>query len=347
MNFRDQSFRTLVILTTLVVSSVGIIIIISETLDISSYNYIFVITVSLSLMALLLTFTQLFSRSRYPVAHNIAIIGYPRSGKTSLITCTFGEIFANRVRNFKVTLRGENTIDRINQHLALIESGVNIGPTTDQDLFAYRADVEIPSSLFGKLYKIQIGDFPGEDSRIYSEEYGKWLHNTPFFRWALEADALVFIIDLGQYLISRSENAEYVAEISSAIRAAWQNYLMFLTRRVRTRKRIPISLTFTKSDVLLNLQPDRQFPSSLINKITEKAFSEHTPQIKIIGTQELSPWKEIVEEDFSDLIIYLRSETNYFSIVYTSCFGTHENSNSRFGIEDFFKSVLPSPRFFQ
>lgn len=83
-----------------------------------------------------------YASSRLPRAYSIAVIGYPRSGKTFLITAIFGELFSERLSELKTIPRGKETIERINRDLENLEIGRSLGPTTDQDRFAYRTDVE-------------------------------------------------------------------------------------------------------------------------------------------------------------------------------------------------------------
>jgi type IV secretory pathway ATPase VirB11/archaellum biosynthesis ATPase len=88
--------------------------------------------------------TQLYNellKRALPKAYDVAIIGFPKSGKTTLITALFGEIFASRITTVEATLRGQSTIERVNHDLAKLEMGEAVGPTTDQDLFAYRTTI--------------------------------------------------------------------------------------------------------------------------------------------------------------------------------------------------------------
>jgi len=104
--------------------------------------------------------------------------------------------------------------------LAKLELGKTLGPTTDQDLFAYRIDI-IRGKIFKQRYKVEIGDFPGEDSQKLTEQFGDWFHETPYFKWAMEADAFVFIIDVAE-IFNEDSAKQYAARIAQAIRAAWQ-----------------------------------------------------------------------------------------------------------------------------
>lgn len=302
------------------------------------------ITIGATASLVLIIVMQFITRSRYPIAHNVAIIGFPKSGKTTLITATFGEIFARRIRGINAELRGSSTIERVNTDLSIIESGKSLGPTTDQDLFAYRTNVYIPSFPLSRLYKVEFGDFPGNDSEEYSSEYGDWFHKTPFFKWVAEADALVFTVDIGMYLKNIGTINHYVVKVSSAIRAAWQHYLEFKVDGTRSARRTPLVLVFTKSD-LLKLGSQLRPPSLISDKslIDKLAFGETTPKIDDISQKEIESLKEQIEDDFVDLIRFMRGESKRFKIIFTSCFAFQDGN--KYGLGDFFKSVLPTNPF--
>lgn len=99
-------------------------------------------------------YASLVARKKLPLAHNVAVVGYPRSGKTTLITALFAEIFSRNISSISITPRGEETIKRINDDIARLESGRELGPTTDQDLFAYRAEMLTGKSIFAKRYML-------------------------------------------------------------------------------------------------------------------------------------------------------------------------------------------------
>lgn len=192
--------------------------------------------------------TSFLGRSRLPIAYSIAVVGFPRSGKTSLITAMFGELFAGRYLRYQVFPRGETTIERINRDLELLELGKSLGPTTDQDLFAYRADVVGGAVVFPAVYKVEIGDFPGEDSAEFAERFSDWFHQTPYFKWVMAADAFIFVVDLG-CVIDNDSTHEYVARLSRAVRAAWQRLQENHLQGERSLSWKPVALVFMKADL--------------------------------------------------------------------------------------------------
>ena len=123
---------------------------------------------ALAIFALVNIAIRQWSISGLPRAYSIAVIGYPKSGKTFLITAVFGELFSGRLFDIKTVPRGQETIERINRDLEALAIGRSLGPTTDQDLFAYRADITRGHSLFVRKYKVEIGDFPEPLLRLVS-----------------------------------------------------------------------------------------------------------------------------------------------------------------------------------
>ena len=102
-------------------------------------------------------------------SHSVAVLGYPRSGKTTLIVTIIYRIISSKLaRNFRVT--GDETIEKVTSYRNMIVRGVNIGPTGDDDTFLYRFQYDKlePNILVRILskrmrtYDIAIGDFPGE-----------------------------------------------------------------------------------------------------------------------------------------------------------------------------------------
>jgi len=260
-----------------------------------------------------------------------------------------GEIFAGRIKNVKSTLTSTSTIERVNEDLMLISSRKPLGPTTDQDLFAYRTNVEIGN--FRRTYKVEFGDFPGEDSLEYAEKYGPWLHNTEFFKWVLFADSLVFVIDVGDYLLklSQGESDEFVARMSSAIRATWQNYVNTREGGAKVARRTPVIIVFTKVDIPLRMikTGDILLPKGL--KITniesfdieDYGLGDFIPQFEDFSDfqEEQMSLKIHLFDEFQDLIIYLSSETKYVDFILTSCFGTVDGE--KIGIPHVLNGVLP------
>lgn len=273
-----------------------------------------------------------------PRAYSIGVLGFPQSGKTTLITTLFSALFARKRKNISINPRGQETINRVNDDIAKLNMGKSIGPTTDQDLFAYRANIIFKDFIFKRYYKIEIGDFPGEDSKLFEEKYGNRLHETPYFKWFIEADVFLFIIDIGEY-IKPKKRKEYIELISKAMRAAWQTLLEYHTDGRKAIHRKKLILLFTKSD-LLGLNKLIKNEDELITNIIKLGFSENVRKEEKIDLDEFEKNKNLVLNDFSELIKYLKGEDINFKYIFVSCFGLDKN-DCKFGIMELLESILP------
>lgn len=283
---------------------------------------------------------RFFSR-QLPSAYSIAVVGLPRSGKTTLITRSFNEIFSRKILGIKLLPKGSQTIERVNLDIENLETGKKLGPTTDQDLFAYRANIEFPSifPFRSRNLKVEFGDFPGEDSEELSSEENDWLHNTPFFKWVMEADSIIFVVDLAHYLSSQKNSTVYKAKVSKAIRAAWQHINEYHEKKYKLKK-MPIVLAFTKSD-LFSITTEAQDIDEVSKAIIELGF-EKAPPIVDINKRDYESGKVSACKDFNDLISFLSKETSQFDVVFVSCFG---RINGNFiGIAKMLKKIIPFGR---
>jgi hypothetical protein len=250
----------------------------------------------------------------------------------------------------RIIPRGGETIERINSQLEKIEIGQSLGPTTDQDLFAYRADIKIKSFPFMKNYKVQVGDFPGENSEKFVENYGDWLHKTPYFKWAMEADAFIFVIDLAKVLTDK--NGEYVAKIKKSFRAAWQHLYEYHVEGKKYIRNKAISIVFSKADLLFIdnfnfiryiTEPD-SLEKELHDKILNLGFNEKLPGIQSIDKYseklyDVEKKQEQISEIYSDIISYIQTSSNKLSIHFVTPFVIY--SGERYGFNVLLSKILP------
>lgn len=290
-----------------------------------------------------------FKRSafRAPRSYNVAVVGFPQSGKTTLIISLFGAAFARNLP-FKMMPRGSQTIELVNESLEMLDKGDALGPTEDQDLFAFRADVTFGRFPFPITYKVEFGDFPGRYSQDYAQKYGHWLHTTDFFKWVADSDAIIFVVDLGRYLGNMKSRMNYVAEMTKALRAAWQHYLDINPHRVKEVRSHPVTIAFNKADLIQRvpegiavngLEDYNVAEKTIEKKIAEFGFGNKVPPIVEINPKALKRGTIQVEKDFAELIDYFRANAPNTHIVFTSSFGLLQNK--RLGISDLFLSVFP------
>ncbi|MDG4562468.1 MAG: 50S ribosome-binding GTPase [Candidatus Competibacter sp.] len=272
--------------------------------------------ISVAFGALLSAFASwVFARRTIPRSHRVAVIGFPQAGKTSLIVALFAHYFRRGVRGALILPRGEETIRRVNSLIAEVESGKGITPTTDQDLFAFRAEVNQRSALdlLSRRYKLEIGDFPGEYSEEFIASSQPWLHNTNYFEWAIGADAFLFVIDSKKALENKDN---YVATQKSAFRAAWQRireHHIDGARRLHGKSAV---LVFTKADLV----SDTSWTGSMKD-------------------QELERLNRRLDGLFADLIEYFRREIPRFRTVVTSV--VSGDSDERVGVDVVATLILP------
>lgn len=277
------------------------------------------------IIAMVITsFASLTARRKLPIAHSIAVIGLPRSGKTTLITSIFSEIFSRKINGISLSPRGDETINKVNEDIARLESGKELKATTDQDLFAYRAEMLTGSSVFSRRYKIEIGDFPGENSEELVGSNIEWLQNLPYFKWVMEADAFMFIID-ASLATSQSERLEYKARITASYRAAWQKLKDHHYDGIKSLKNKPIVIIFSKADLLIN----------------EEHASSKKPITTEINEFSLSSQQRQLEIDYKDLISFFRNESKRCSVSLSSSFAKSKTDSVRIGVKNILKGVLP------
>ncbi|MBE9595145.1 MAG: GTPase domain-containing protein [Proteobacteria bacterium] len=323
----------------MIVAIFTIIIAVGELIGVFSTEKFIISALAIFVGLVSVLFFQFFiQKYSVPWSYNVAIVGFPRSGKTTLLISLFGEIFAGMILPIRITPKGTKTIERINESLEMLKKGQALGPTKDQDRFAFRANLTIRRYHFPRTYKVEFGDFPGDESQVYSEKYGSWLHTTEFFKWVVDSDAIIFVIDLGRYLVRDESRIAYVAQISSALRAAWQHFLDSNEHRIQEVRQHPLVLVFTKAD-LFGVKKDQDTWDLIEQEIAKLGFGEDIPPIKEIDHVGLARGEARVIEDFAEVIRYFETEAPNFQVVFTSSFGLLDGK--RLGIKDFLMAVLP------
>ena len=295
--------------------------------------FLLAILLGAALSALL---TWVLAARRMPASHRVAILGFPQSGKTTLITAVFDFLFRYGAQGGSIVPRGDDTIRRLNDNLRCLELKRPVRPTTDQDLFAYRAEVETRPGFFQRRYKLEIGDFPGEDTVAFAEQYGEWLHDTPYFQWAMAADAFVLVVDVSSILLDPS--GEQVAREKSAFRAAWQRLREHHLDGKSNLSEKPLLLVFTKSDLLL-------MPQSSPDLIRDFASGTKFPDEVFLRPEDFDEKTDHIKQRFADLIAYFERESTQFKVLFLSAFVVVHGE--RLGIPELSRNILPRPAFLQ
>lgn len=282
-----------------------------------------------------------FLNLKVPQAYNVAVIGFPRAGKTTLIISLFGEILAGRMKKVRARLSTRTTIERVESGLVKLQKGEPLGPTKDQDMFAFRTVIVLGSWL-RKTLKVEIADFPG----VMSEELGdgaESMLDPEFARWVNEADAFIFVIDLARCFIGVETgiNRDYVVKARSAIRGAWQNTLNHHSAGERKLKSYPVVLAFTKADVI-NYLSDESDPD-LRETIVTYGFSKlpgRPGEVRVDAVKFLKYKQEILDA-FTDLRSFFEQTNRHYDEVFVSSLGALEEK--RLGFEELLQAILPLP----
>lgn len=271
------------------------------------------------------------------ISYNIAVIGFPESGKTTLITTLFGGIIHKKIalKNYNYLLKGNATIEKVNENLRNLDKGIPIGSTTDQTIFAYRLNIEEKYSSIirpKKMYNVEIGDFQGEmTEELINLNNNIWRHDSDFFNWVKDAHAYIFIVDLGKYFL---EKKDYVADISSSFRSAWQKILELnssQTQKIRNNKLI---LVFNKADLLLYNELYKE-------DILKIAFTQNNFNLPKLRNEEIPFYKtNDVLFDFENLISFFRNENNNFSYCFSSSLLVDDIQN-KLGLNEIANHIIP------
>jgi len=320
-----------IILSIMVVYFLGIV-----DLKHSTFTILAVITSFLGVsVSVFSTFLSKNLNKKEALMYNIAVIGLPKSGKTTFITSMFGAVMHGKIRlkGYDAILKGNSTIDKVNENLSLLDKGIPIGSTTDQTLFAYRVNIEENSSHFlrpKKEYQIEIGDFQGEMTQeLIDLKTNIWRHDSDFFNWVKKANAFVFVIDLGYYLMYKKE---YVADISKSLRSAWQKIIELNDNQIQKVSKQPVILIFNKADVLTNTNLSQ-------SEVKYLAFSEDKlPEMKYEGI--IIDTMVEIERDFEDLINFFKINCKNFNYNFYSSF-FKDKYDYRRGLSEICNHIFP------
>ena len=160
---------------------------------------------------------------------------------------------------------------------------------------------------------MSFGDFPGERSEEYVKEserrYGREEHRSvgeqallgeddaalfdgEFFRWVLECDAIIFVVDVAQYLSSKARRRQdpaqlddYAVTVSQAYIRAW-SYIVDARREGGEAREPIVVLAFTKSD-LFDVDPEKAQEESLEATMATLGFKEPLPEVRDISALEV------------------------------------------------------------
>jgi len=304
----------------------------------------------LLLLLLFIVFFQFFlfyrSRQLSIPSYRIAVIGFPRSGKTTLITVLLRHILNQERRdNVSIVLRGSSTIDKFNDDYARLERCEPLGSTTDttdKGLFTYRFDME-KGRWFKQRYKIDVGDLSGEDSEKFSKDFNNMFYRTHYFKWVMEADAFMIVFDIASLLQDEKTANLSVIDFTNAIKSAWQHLAESHYEDKKNLKNKPVVLVFAKFDLFGILDKTIVSGDVVSKKVRQLGFDE-IPETAEIEGDKLQGGMTRTIRHFSELIRYFENESNQFSIVFASSFSLSGDSDKseRLGMKELTDKILPA-----
>lgn len=253
---KAEVLRLLFIILSIISIAYSIYIVLRDLIDFSNASELVISIIAILAVAIstaVVFYITGFLKRKIPLIYSVAIIGFPKSGKTTLLMNLFDAIMERKISSFKIKVEGSEIIEKVTKNISLLKNYQKLNATTDQTVFAYKTVIETKSIIGRKIYKVAFGDFPGEDSLDFAKKYGIWFHRTPYFRWVMDSNALIFVIDCGEYMIQKlsNNNDNYVSEITASFRAAWQ-HLIDLENNQHIKidyRRMPIIVLFSKSDI--------------------------------------------------------------------------------------------------
>lgn len=253
----------------------------------------------------------------------VAVIGLPRTGKTSIITVVFNRLITGKIARY-ISVTGAETVDRITNLMLEINNGVNLGPTNDNDVFAYRFSVT-KSFPIKRKYDVEVADFPGEYSEmlgedLISQQENQGLFKRKFLSWVLRADRYIFTIDLVRF---RQSFIDGVSEKYAAnIDIKFKNAVLLLKQELLDEDvyRRPVLVVFSKADALLVPKEEflGQYDQHGVAKdsvVLPKKFITTIDIEKLISSYS-------IEYEFSELLQFMRSNFKSVETVYHSSYST-------------------------
>lgn len=245
--------------------------------------------------------------------YNIAIIGLPKAGKTTFVSTMVAAMQYGRIKlnGYKPVFNDNATIDRIEENLSRLEKGEPIGSTDDNTLFLFRFEIREDDTYKlrpRKEFQIGIGDFQGQmTEKFIDEKTNIWKQDSDFFNWVKKANAFIFTVDLGYYLLDKKN---YIPEITKSLKSAWQKIVKLNDNQINEILKKPVVLLFNKEDIL-----SRNFTPSQIDKM---AFSENQIFHGVRYSEiDVSMKKEIIY-DFHNLISFFNTYCKNFSFNFNS-----------------------------
>jgi hypothetical protein len=182
---------------------------------------------------------------RHPSTFTVAVLGFPNTGKTVFITTLFDQLQQGRSKHLHLTPYGLDTVEEVTRNLNVLSKGMWLPRTAVGNVFFFRAVATARDLMVSRL-KLEIGDFAGEDIGELQPSSERWLHKSDYFKYVVDADAIMLAIDGGSLTSDRRDGAD---QIVNAFVAAVQIIADYKGATGERRLRTPIALLVMKSDL--------------------------------------------------------------------------------------------------
>jgi len=207
-------------------------------------------------VAFLAAYGYLFARliNRHPSTFSISLLGYPNTGKTVYLTTLFDLLQRASGPGIRFSPYGRETIEAVSNNLMALYTGNWLPRTPAGTVFFYRANATIGTGLFRSRYKVEIGDYAGEQIGELNPADERWLHKSDYFKYVIQSDGVMLMVD-SEVLVS-ADDAK-VEEMQNGFIAAFQILAEEKGAVDNRRLRAPVALMFMKSDVMSGSAEDR------------------------------------------------------------------------------------------
>ena len=252
----------------------------------------------------------------------IAVLGYPRSGKSVFITSFINHLLRENKSGYKTKRIEEETKKRLKENIKYLNAKTPFEQKKTEPVFPYILDISKGKLLLKKYFRLHIGDFSDDSSAQFHNGYRQWFHKSQSFVWVMQADAFVFVVDLAEVL-AQYEDDFYCEKVSNAIYRAWKRIEGSHLGGKDNLKNKPIVLLFTKADLLVKfyelLGPEPLDQMRI--KMFQLGFSKkRLPETVNIKTDLDPDLYTVVEEKFRSIIHYLNKKSKRYNTVFFSHF---------------------------
>jgi len=207
----------------------------------------FILTIVLFSIAIPFLFALTRDNLFTPTTFGISVLGLPYSGKTVYLTVLFNLLATMASSKIVFTPYGISTVEQVTKDINNMIRGFWPPPTLPGTVFFYRATATFVAGFFKRRFKIEVGDFAGENLDKATENDLDWLHDTEYFPYVIQSDAVILAVDS----FDISKNIKNSADIiENKMIAAFEMILEGKKLDIGEKLKAPVALTFLKADTV-------------------------------------------------------------------------------------------------